>query len=75
MPTVIEIIRDCSGHPAAQMEDELDSLGLDSLEFIAMIQSVEEAHGCTISGDELVGFRYIEDVVLHVRRANAPHNG
>ncbi len=70
MPTVIEIIREASGQPAAQMEDELDSLGLDSLEFIAMIQEIEEAHRCTISGDELVGFRTVKDVVEHVRRAN-----
>lgn len=76
MPTVIEIIRDCSGHPAAQMEDDLDSLGLDSLEYVAMIQEIEETHGCTISGDNLVDFRTVEDVVFFVRRANAqqPHD-
>lgn len=69
MPTTIEIIREEAG-AAVQMEDRLDSLGLDSLDLLELVNRIEEAHQLEIPPALLMAMETVADLVNFVRKAN-----
>lgn len=67
--TTIEIIREEAG-ASVQMEDHLDSLGLDSLDMLALVNRIEEAHSIEIPPAALISMEAVADLVEFVRKAN-----
>lgn len=44
-------------------DDELSSLGLDSLDLVEVVSEIEEALGIEFEMDEIVNFKTLKDVI------------
>lgn len=47
---------------SVELDDEIDSLGIDSLEFINLIQAIEAEFGCSIPDEDYAQINTIRDL-------------
>jgi acyl carrier protein len=66
--TALEIIREEVG-PAVQMDDRLDSLGLDSLDLLQLLVRIQDEHEMDIPPAALASLQTVGDIVRCVREA------
>lgn len=60
---VKETIKDRVNIDSINYDDQLDKLGLDSLDLVETMLKIEEAIGVEFSSDEIVELKTIQDVV------------
>ena len=51
---------------AVTLDDDLDSLGLDSLEFVSLIQAIEKEFSCDIPDSEFARINTVRDILERI---------
>lgn len=59
---VIKAVEEETGAKNLTAETRIDSLGIDSLDFIALVQTLENLFNCRIEGEEYVHLQTVEDL-------------
>jgi acyl carrier protein len=69
-----KVMRAVADHAKSGMvgpEASFAELGIDSLDFVALVQSVEEALGIMLSDEEVAGASTVADLIAACRRVTA----
>lgn len=62
---ILEVIKQETGK-SVDIDDDIDSLGIDSLEFVALIQTIEKEYDCSIPDSEFARINTVRDIVERI---------